>query len=328
MDLLKSADIIKYFDDRGYDCLPPHNIVNNNDTVFITAGIQPLIKYYQGQILLPNRKLFIPQPVIRTQYMNSIGEGSALSFVNVTSAQFNHSLSEHDMMVKDWYNFFYQLGLKKSNFETQTDIYEDDWGKNLHVEGIRTFHYYDGLEIGDTTYFTKINDDFQNLEIDSMSDLGFGLERLRWQLNGGSYYDLYEKNVEISLEVKAYLSAIALLTVNKVKPSNKNSGYRVRLFSKKLVQLLGIRDLNFYEHLYLNECLEYWKNWQQTCDAVDENVIMNELVRNGNRYILDVLSDIGYDELSKIDINVTRDDFFAKLNSFGLDMKKVRKLVK
>lgn len=69
-----------------------------------------------------------------------------------------------------------------------------------------------------------------------MSDLGFGLERIRWKIVNKSYYDLYNSFDNIDIKVKAYLSALALLTVNDVKPSNKNAGYRVRLFSKKLIR--------------------------------------------------------------------------------------------
>ena len=96
-----------------------------------------------------------------------------------------------------------------------------------------------------------------------MSDVGFGLERIRWLVNNGSYFDLYSDSSKIASYVKAYISVIALLRVNNINPSNKSYGYRARLFSKKLVNLLEAKPFTPELDNYLNEAIKYWQNWQE-----------------------------------------------------------------
>lgn len=316
----------EFFIENDYSYFKPFPIINNQDTVFVSAGIQPLLKKARDNQITDSDKIYLPQPVIRTQYSENIEEGSSIAFTNVTTATFNNSEEEHFKMVNDWYEFLSEIGMKKSNISTQSDIYETKWD-DLDLYGKRTFHYYDGLEIGDTTFFPKITKDGKKISVETMSDLGFGLERLRWKINNKSYYDLYNSFDNVNLKVKAYLSALALLAVNDVKPSNKNAGYRVRLFSKKLINILKGRNLNTQELKYLEECIMYWKLWQEK-DCDNKEIIINELTRNGNRYFLDLLSDEGYENLSGININISREEFNKRICSSGVPEERVKKLIR
>ena len=113
--LLIANDLKKYFLERGYNCVKPYQIVNNNDTVFITAGIQPILSDYRNSKLNDNasKKIYLSQPVIRTQFVNSISEGSSVAFINSTSAGFNISEKEHNDLVKDWLELFYKFATDK-----------------------------------------------------------------------------------------------------------------------------------------------------------------------------------------------------------------------
>ena len=327
-NILLNCDKLKeFFRGRNYSCVKPYSIVNNNDTVFISAGIQPLLRDYRESKLKELEKLFVAQPVVRTQYSNSVEEGSSIAFINLTTSCFNHSLEEHNNMVKHWYELLYEIGMSKKDISSCSDTYVTKWG-DLELYGQRTFHYYKDVEIGDTTFFTKIVDEKSIPIADSMSDLGFGLERLRWLTNGNSYYDLYSNSTELDTKIKAYLSVIALLAVNDIKPSNKNSGYRARMFSKKLVNLLEGRNLSLIEESYLNECIEYWKEWQEKLSFQDKQIIIDEFIRNGNRYILDQLCEEGSKDLRGININVSREGFIRKLIGSGVDIEKVKKLIR
>lgn len=325
--LLNCNKLKSFFQQKKYKCIKPYSIINNNDTVFVSAGIQPLLLDYREGKLNELQNLYVAQPVIRTQYSNSIEEGSSIAFTNLTTACFNHSEQEHNKMIQDWYELLSEVGMDKNLITFCSDIYETKWG-DLELQGKRTFYYYRDVEIGDTTFFTKIIDDKSMIVADSMSDLGFGLERLRWKASGMPYYNLYSDSHELDIRLKAYLSAMALLTVNNIQPSNKNSGYRARLFSKKLVNLLQGRNLNLKEKEYLNECIEYWKEWQEQSEFHDDEIIVNEFIRNGNRYILDQLIRDGFDGLSGININVSRDEFKKRLIGSGVDIEKIKKLVR
>ena len=325
--LLLSNDLKKYFLERNYYCVKPYRIVNNNDTIFFSAGIQPILSDYRNAKLNETKKIYLSQPVIRTQFANSISEGSSIAFVNSTTAGFNISEKEHNVLVDDWIELFYQLGMKPSNIYKHSKNYERIWG-DLLVSGIKTFYYYNDIELGDTTFFTSITKEGKNIGIDSMSDVGFGLERIRWCVSENSYFDLYSDSSAISLPIKAYLSVLALLAVNDVKPSNKNYGYRARLFSKKLVNTLEGNEFSNLEDEYLMECIKYWKDWQEVNKDVDIGVIKNEYIRNCNRFIIDKLIEEGYSNLSGININISRDEMKKRLISSNVEVEKVKKLIK
>lgn len=321
-NILFSKDIYNFFRENGYILVKPFNIVNNDDTVFYSAGIQPLLKEFIHGNLEESRNLFIAQPVIRTQYLDNLDEGTSLAFVNGTTSRFNLSEKEYQKLVSDWLDLFYQIGLKKNNITIRNDYYEDNWN-NISVAGNRTFYYNNNIEVGDTTFFTKVGSD----KIDTMCDLGFGIERLRWCVHNDSYFNLYSDSKNLLSREKALISAISLLSVCNVKPSNRNSGYRARLFSKKLAELLNAMRLNDQELNYLKECIMYWKDWQKVDCDIDFNVILNEYERNCNANIINMLVNEGYN-VSKININVSWEDFKERLKSSGVPKEKIKSIIR
>lgn len=325
--IMSSHELKKHFLDRGYNCITPHQIVNNNDTVFLTAGIQPILSDFRSSKIENDKKIYLSQPVIRTQFANSICEGSSIAFINSTSAGFNISEEEHNILVKDWIELFYELGMNPEYLQSKSKDYEREWG-DLKVSGKKTFYYYNNIELGDTTFFTSVVKNGQKIGIDTMSDVGFGLERIRWCINNESYFNLYSDSKEILPEIKAYLSVIALLMVNGVKPSNKNSGYRARLFSKRLVNLLDGIELTGTLQNYLYECIRYWKDWQEINKKVDIDIIQNEYTRNCNRYIIEKLKSEGYNNISGININISREELKRRLASSGVEKEKIKKLIR
>lgn len=328
VDLLKTGYLSNYFSSRGYECLKPHSVSNNNDTVFTTAGIQPIIIDYLKNKIENNKKIYISQPVIRTQFADSVAEGSAIAFVNSTTAGFNIDEKEYNDLIKDWFELFAEMGLKKDDFDTRTDFYEDQWG-TLQLSGKRKFYYYNGLELGDSTFFTNIRRHGHSAEFETMSDIGFGLERLRWTINKDkSYFDIFSDSKCFHPEVKALISVLALLNVNNIIPSNKNTGYRFRLFSKKLVKILQGISLDSQLSGYLNECVEYWKDWQQKNDNVDLDTFEKEYARNCNKYIMDILIERGYNNISGININISRDEFNNRLITSGVKKEEIIEMMK
>ena len=128
--------------------------------------------------------------------------------------------------------------------------------------------------------------------------------------------------------VKAYLSVLSLLAVNNVKPSNKNSGYRIRQFSKKLANVLDGNEFSNLEKQYLMESIRYWKDWQEMDKDIDVEVIINEYTRNCNRLIINKLIEYGYNNLSGININVSREELKKRLLSAGVEAEKVKKIIR
>lgn len=312
MKLMKPDEIKQYFKERSYVCQSPYNITNEKETVFVSAGIQPLLRDYRNGKFKDGAKIYISQPVLRSQFADNIGEGYSIAFVNLTTASFNNTETEYDNLVSDWLELFYELGIKKDRISFIEKDYERQWG-DLLVKGKTKFYYCDDIELGDTTFFTSITKDGSKIGLETMSDVGFGLERIRWVTNKKPFFELYSNSDNLSSESKALLSALALLAINNVNPSNKNSGYRARLFSKKLVSEMSGKDLSDTEIAYLNECINYWKDWQETETNGNVGVLLNEYSRNCNKFIADFLKANGYDNVSGINTNLSKQEYKQRL---------------
>lgn len=328
MDLLHSKDTNNYFSSNGYDVIFPYPIVNERDTVFTTAGIQPLLRSYLAGELNSDKKYFVPQSVIRTQFFDHLVEGTSLAFINGTSAKFNLSEEEYNKLVSDYINYFYESGLAKKRITSVKDKepYVDNWN-GIELLGDRTFYYCDDLEIGDTTFFKNVS----NPNIETFCDLGFGVERVRWsQDRNKSYFDL-ETDIKdkLSPREKGLISAIALLTLCEVKSANKGNGYQAKRYFKGLVKLLDRKDIEGDVLKYFNECLAYWRDWQKVDDKLSDveamKRISEEYIKNCMLVIIDELANEGYPvrAIAK-KLGITWDEFEFKLKQSGVPKEKIK----
>lgn len=332
MDLLHSKETNNYFSSNGYDVIFPYPIVNERDTVFTTAGIQPLLRSYLAGELNTDKKYFVPQSVIRTQFYDHLGEGTSLAFINGTSAKFNLSEEEYFKLVSDYVNYFYESGLAKSRITAvkEEQPYIDNWN-GIELNGKRTFYYCDDLEIGDTTFFTSTS----NPNIETFCDLGFGVERIRWsQDRNKSYFDLQSNSKDLlSPKIKGLISAISLLTLCEVKSSNKGNGYQAKRYFKGLVKLLNRKDLEGVVLKYFDECLAYWRDWQKIDEKLTDTEAMRriseEYIKNCMLVIIDELANEGYPvrAISK-KLGITWDEFEFKLKQSGVPKEKIKTLRK
>lgn len=169
-----------YFSSKGYECLKPFSVVNKGtDTIFTTAGIQPILRNVMEGNLSLNHNFYVGQPVLRSQFISSLGKGYSLAFNNCTTVAINNSYNEHDNLVDDWLEYFYNLGLEKKYFSTKEKDYTDNWGK-IELGGHKKFYIYKDIELGDATYFDYVSAKDSKVDIKTFSDVGFGLERIRW----------------------------------------------------------------------------------------------------------------------------------------------------
>lgn len=130
---------------------------------------------------------------------------------------------------------------------------------------------------------------------------------------------------------KAIISAIVLLVINGVSPSNKDAGYRIRHFSKKIIGEYGIDVLTTELENYMDDCIDYWIKWQEATNYDKEllkEIIKKELDRNGNRYILDMLEDNGILNVKGVNINISREEFLKRLKGSGVDKNILRKVLR
>lgn len=151
--------------------------------------------------------------------------------------------------------------------------------------------HYKGLEIGDGNYDYGFNPSIPGLI--SISDFGFGLERLTWIFRKDSYFDSVGP-LNASLRGNRLLQELAktltLLAAHNLEPSNRDRGYRYRLFAKRIV------DLTFPEYLDLRQLVGYyhrfWKHFTNLAVDADSTKIniQREYERNYNKMINDKLA--------------------------------------
>ena len=301
IELLSTPDFLnQYFDKNGFNVVSPISLLNKNGTtLFVCAGVQILDPVIHQETPISQEPSFVAQPVLRTQFIDCIGEGTSTSFINASTCQINITPQGHFQHLQTWIDLFIQLRLKETDlyFKTKTD--KQQWGDKT-VKSEKIFIIYDGLEIGDASYVKDLPQKSRpNL---SLSDIGFGLERVKWIMQGGSYFDvLGNGRVVNNIDgVSAVCShTLSLLAGEGLKPSNKEQGYRFRLFSKKLVSNILGNHLATQDQTrsYYN----YWKKWTKLSSSKDQTLqaVTQENTRNFNRILLDRLHekcpDVGLD---------------------------------
>lgn len=167
-----------FFSNAGFVEGHRDSVINNyaDDTLFVVAGIQFFCDYFHNKKGIDTKKYFIPQPVIRTKFRESVGESNVSSFVNICTVQCGASLEDHISAIDYWMNFLSSRGLYMGDFSLKLNKnYSRKSGFWANTDGVVLKFYYGGLELGDAgLLFFK---DKPNIQI---SDLGFGLERVLW----------------------------------------------------------------------------------------------------------------------------------------------------
>ncbi len=319
---LQIEDIFSHLGFKPVDPLP---IVNKDgNTLFVSAGVQIIDNIIHREDQLISVPIFVAQPVLRTQYIDGVSEGSSTSFVNVSTEAVNVKPRQHFDYFQKWLEIFYSLGMDSSEFTFSHRSIEKTWGLKS-FDGFEIFVYYNGLEIGDASFNYNVPQNTRgNI---TFSDIGFGLERIKWALQGGSYFDNFTSGPKdgISLSALAFANTLALLSGSDLKPSNKEYGYRFRLFSKRFVDEVKGRHKDF-DDLFI-ENYKYWLKWINLSVLEVESLerIKKENSRNFNRLLLDQMKD-SYHDIG-LDINLPTNVLLQRLDGTSVPSQIVDKLL-
>lgn len=285
-DLLGSREYLNtFFNEEGFTVALPKPIVNKGGTTFFTcAGVQVLddVIYREADIDVP---LFVAQPVIRSQFAGQTKDGTTTSFVNVCTEAVNQPVASHFASLECWIKFLTHLGFEKEEFVFYPDFDEPKWGNKkfkCHMVRVR----YQKLSIGDAMFLYDVPQDSRGSLV--VSDIGFGLERLKWVLKGGNYRSVLFPGADlekIPFPVLDYCRTLALFAGSGVVPSNSDEGYRFRQFSKKLmVQTKGMKfDLEGLFGISFSE----WGKWI-SLEEIEKarSSFMRENTRNFNGLLI------------------------------------------
>ncbi|MCF7820222.1 MAG: hypothetical protein K9M44_01990 [Candidatus Pacebacteria bacterium] len=311
-----------FFKEKKYNIIKPQSIIKKNSTtLFTSAGVQILDDYIFDEKEITKDKMYVAQPVIRTQFIDSIKDGVSTSFINISTEKMNPTTEDHFSSIKDWLNILDSLGINRNNLDIFIKKGEPNWGGKVFKNNIFMF-FYKGLEIGDAIYAYDIPQSTR--ESTSFSDIGFGLERLRWSLSHKNYFDYNEDN-GASLKTLDYCKTLALLSGSGVRPSNKSHGYRFRQFSKRLQQEFPGRIDSTKK--IINHYYNFWTKWTSLDNGQEDSLqlIEKENERNFNRLLLDVLSE-SYSDVG-IDINMSTVQLLESLKGTSVKEEHLNKIL-
>jgi len=288
------TETFSYFISEGYRKLPSASILNpysrrgdsNNleDTLFIVAGVQALNPIFIDEAPVTEGALFIAQPVIRTQYADMVGkiDGFSTSFVNICTEDLNASPKRHVEHIDRWLSYLSHIGLFVNQTSIVPEFLTPDWGKGT-FNNVAIYLNYGGLQLGDMSFFYGIPQ--RTRKEMTVSDIGFGLERVAWAVNKStSYFDAIGPFIESFLEKYRLMDSartLALISGSGVTPSKEGTGYRFRKFAQMLLDAdkgdFGFLHLIPYYH-------SFWGNLLQLSRNSDEcrNLIYREYLRRLN----------------------------------------------
>lgn len=265
-----NLSISRYFGLNGYNHQKPLNIANQNGlTDLVVAGVQMFDDVIHQGKNAKLEKVFVAQPCVRMQFGTQVKEldGISTSFVNICTEQIGASLADHLDSFDHWCTIFSHLGLFMNDFTVIMVESTSDWGTG-EFDKIELFLLYGDLELGDASYFNIPRKDKNPITI---SDIGFGLERVAWALNKSKTY--FDYLVPIAYlggrEMFDPLRTLSLLVTCGVKASNKGPGLQFRRFAKVISEKYCSYDIYEIVSFYY----DYWSSFVEPVVSKKEAIL-------------------------------------------------------
>ena len=327
IDMLKSPDgLNRYFESVGFKSTEPVSVVEKDGTIlYISSGVQIIDPVIQAESKIPDEKIFVAQPVIRSQFIDSIKSNVSTSFINLSTESINNGPTDHFDSIRKWFYLLKSIGINPNEITIVEKSTNQRWGKRKFTNFVLKF-FYQNVEIGDAVYIPTMPQDSRPPI--SISDIGFGLERLNAIAKDSQYYNEIVQNnpemVGIDKKVLDYTRTLTLIASSGVEPSNSGHGYRFRLFAKRLVpEILGsVIDVKKLISFFFDE----WDKWGTLSVDKDRVTvgIAREIERNLNRLILDEVNKTH--KLTGIEINRPTKDFWTALKNSGVSGDEIKSL--
>jgi hypothetical protein len=190
-------------------------------TISAVQALDPHLKARQPYTL---RSGYLPQPVVRFTGRDEVGklrEGYLTSFVNVSRVQPIKGIDDHANILDEWIGVLSRLGLHARHIEIYGRLHV--WRRGP-VEGVTLRYRHAGAELGDLVLLRNAeNPDYL------ATDLGTGLERLRWIITRRSWHETVFgpwDTMPID-QIDAHRTAVLLVGAG-IAPASRGPGSAVR----------------------------------------------------------------------------------------------------
>lgn len=324
--LEKPSDLFKYFKDAKI--IQPDRILrpNGDTTFFTTAGVQHVETIINEKGKLTKELFMVAQPVIRSQFMDKVKNGTSTSFINFSVEYPYATISEFTQLTNNLIKLIVNQGINPQQLKFQIENSSDKWGSRHFDKSFITI-YIDGVELGESVYIH--NYPLAKDEHISIADVSFGLERLNWAINNKPYFADFSNfytNENDSNHITSIIDCIrtsVLIAGDGVRPSHKDPGYRLRQLLKRFVSRTQNMNVNTVD--IIRKSYQFWKKWDASSILNEEEtieIITSEIERSYNSILLLRLGEKGG---PKIDINVNQStvDFFKQVDHLPKVIKKM-----
>lgn len=271
-------EIVEVFKNIGLESKPAKLITNSKTTLFFCSAIQQLEECWLNNKPSPPPYLTF-QPVIRTQYIPHVNEDKGIFTSFINTAVIGQAGNNNE-------NFYLLLDILRKNLSqiygdnlriSEPTYYKGEWGGAKFTDSTIRFFYGNHLELGEV-----ILKQFESgLRV---IDCGFGFERLCLAL--GIFPWRVSQSEMSNFKIIDYLRTLTLLCGSGVEASQKERGYRIRLFANLLID--NLRDLNkrTFNLSVIKEMIksyyDYFSQFKYSF-LVDEDRVFNEVVNELRR---------------------------------------------
>jgi hypothetical protein len=270
LDTLESA-FAKQGITRGR-LLPLHGLGDAELTFSAVQALDPYLKRGESYTYSAG---YLPQPVVRftgeRDERGALRPGFLTSFVNVSCVRPVASAAEHVELIDAWVSVLSALGFHAGQLRVAGRL--EVWQRGP-VSGITLHIHHEERPLGDAVLLWRTDDPMV-----LATDIGSGLERLRWLLSGRPWAEVVHGELARSAEA-GQLDAIrtaTLLIGSRIYPAARGPGSAVRRVLSG--QQRGPSELGFSRAVRLNH--RFWDRvsplpvcWPEICRHVDDEMLL------------------------------------------------------
>lgn len=201
--------------------LPLRGLDDADLTFSAVQALDPYLKHGHGHTY---SRGFLPQPVIRfTGRRDTDGvllPGYATSFVNVSIVEPIASIVRHAELVDIWVTVLSTLGIHARHITITGDL--STWHRPP-VSGITLFFHLNDHVLGDAVLLWNTNN-----PTTMATDIGSGLERLRWALSRHTWHQTIYDQFDGATTALDAIRTATLLVGSGIHPAARGPGFAVR----------------------------------------------------------------------------------------------------
>lgn len=244
------------------------------DTQCVVSAVQALDPYLKDGLPFTLRCGYLPQPVVRfTGPRNAAGElhaGYLTSFVNLSCVRPVATVAQHVELLDVWLTVLSGLGMYAGHLEISGSLRV--WAR-ADVRGVTLKLQHAGIGVGDVVLLWN-----EGRPTHLATDVGFGLERLRWSLSRRAWK-------EVAFGSSAHWSDFALLDAvrtatllisNGISPGSQGAANLLRQVLRRIpaeVAATGVGRLVRGDHAYWSLTGPQPLPWCHTSQTIEDEVL-------------------------------------------------------